>query len=90
MENNSNSKDVAESTHSIKNIFRKYAAQAGEKIYQISAACDDKLEYFRQDVCEMVSAGILVGDLVARRVYQGMLRMRGLHKAPSAQKSGIL
>lgn len=81
MENNSNSKDVAESTHSIKNIFRKYAAQAGEKIYQISAACDDKLEYFRQDVCEMVSAGILVGDLVARRVYQGMLRMRGLHKA---------
>ena len=81
MENNSNSKDVAESTHSIKNILRKYAAQAGEKIYQISAACDDKLEYFRQDVCEMVSAGILVGDLVARRVYQGMLRMRGLHKA---------
>ncbi len=80
MENKASNNDVAESTHSIKDIFRKYAAQAGEKIYQISAACDDKLEDFRQDVCEMVSAGILVGDLVARRVYQGMLRMRGLHK----------
>lgn len=80
MENKANNNDVDGSTHNIKNIFRKYAAQAGEKIYQISAACDDKLEGFRQDVCEMVSAGILVGDLVARRVYQGMLRMRGLHK----------
>ncbi len=59
---------------------RKNAAVAEEKIYQVSAACDDKLEYFRQDVVEMVSALILMGDLVARRVYQGILRTRGLRK----------
>lgn len=80
MKNKASNNDVAGPTHSFKDSFRKYAAQAEKKLYQLSAACDDKLEGFRQDVCEMVSEGILVGDLVARRVYQGMLRMRGLHK----------
>lgn len=61
--------------------IKRNAAAAEEKIYRVSAACDDKLEYFRQDVTEMVSAVILMGDLVARRVYQGILRTMGLRKA---------
>lgn len=61
--------------------IKRNAAAAEEKIYRVSAACDDKLEYFRQDVTEMISAVILMGDLLARRVYQGILRTMGLRKA---------
>lgn len=84
MKESINSNDVADATHSrntdIKNILRKYTAQSGEKLYKAAAACDDRLEIFRQDVCEMVSEVIIFGELIARRAHQGIFRTRSHRK----------
>ena len=82
MKSKKNNTEAVETAHikSFRGKLKDYASRLGEGIYQLETACDDRLEYFRQDVLEMVSAGVLVGGLVAHRLHQAVMRMRGLHK----------